>query len=33
VVDDYAYDFPRWTGFLVGLLAAGGGVYVALLVR
>lgn len=29
LVDDYA--FPRWPGFLVGLLAAGGGVYVAFL--
>jgi hypothetical protein len=26
------YDIPRWVGFLVGLLAAGGGVYVALLI-
>ncbi|WP_328456511.1 MULTISPECIES: hypothetical protein [unclassified Amycolatopsis] len=25
------YDIPRWLGFLVGLLAAGGGVYVAFL--
>lgn len=29
VVEDY--DIPRWVGFLVGLLAAGGGVYVAFL--
>jgi uncharacterized membrane protein YccC len=32
-VEDYDHDFPRWAGFLVGLVAAGGGVFVAFLLR